>query len=279
MIAIPMVAFISLNTIGGFEGILNYVPPSHFSLNPSNFLTVKYFTLFLVYSIPLLSPPVMQRILMAKDKEQIGQSFILSGIFMLFFVITVGIISFCAYTLRPDLNPQNCFLYLADTVLPHGFKGLAIIGVMAVIMSSADSFMNAGSVSLVHDTIKPMLDDEKMPDYVQLYLTKVVTVIMGLSSILMAIYFDNLIELMLYSYNLWGPVVVAPLIMLIFGYKFSNTGCLLAMGAGIFTVIYWKYIGQYEGTTGIDSIIPALLVNLLVLLLSGLYNMREPKRI
>ncbi len=270
VIAIPVIAFVALSQIGGFNGLLEGLPEGHLTLFHEWHKFNKYLTLMILYLIPLLSPPVMQRILMAKNPAQIRSSFRISAGFDIFFHAVIALIGLIAFILHPYIVPNNAFLYLTDNFLPVGIKGLSIVGVLAIIMSSADSFMNSGSVTFVHDVIKPILDTN-LPDKVELLLTKLVTFTIGLSSIIMALSYDNLIELMLYSYNFWGPVVAVPLLAEIFGFK-SNAATFLSAGVvACIVVVIWKY-NDLDDFTGVDSLIPGLIANLSVFASSYLFN-------
>jgi SSS family solute:Na+ symporter len=41
-------------------------------------------------------------------------------------------------------------------VLPTGLKGIVIAGIICIVMSSADSFLNSASVSFVNDILIPL---------------------------------------------------------------------------------------------------------------------------
>lgn len=267
-IAIPVIAIVAFSQTEGFSGLYEKLPPAHLSIYPSKEIFNKYFTLMFLYAFPLLSPPVMQRILMAKNPGQIKNSFRACAVFEGTFYCFIALLGLSAYILHPDIDPNNAFLYLTDNFLPVGIKGLSIVGLLAIIMSSADSFINSGSVSFVHDVIKPILDTN-LPDKVELLLTRFVTFTMGLSSIIMALSYDNLIELMLYSYNFWGPVVTIPLLFEIFGYKSNTPTFLIAGTVSCIIVMFWKYHAFVE-TTGIDSLVPGLATNFLIFVISYL---------
>ncbi|MFR7743006.1 MAG: sodium:solute symporter family transporter [Acutalibacteraceae bacterium] len=73
---------------------------------------------------------------------------------------------------------------LAIEILPIGLTGLALAGILSVIMSTADSYLIVSVQSCVHDVYKSFKPDvgEK-----ELILTRVFAVIMPLGALLIAI--------------------------------------------------------------------------------------------
>ena len=49
--------------------------------------------------------------------------------------------------------PDNVFMAMGLTLLPHGAFGLLLAALIAIVMSSQDSVMNAGSVAIVRDIV------------------------------------------------------------------------------------------------------------------------------
>jgi Na+/proline symporter len=138
-----------------------------------------------------------------------------------------------------------------------GFKGLIVIGIMAMAMSSADSFINVASVLFTHDICKPLnlfIKDE-------LKSTRIFALFLGFGSVFLALPKKDLFEIALSVNAFYFPVVTMPLLVTILGFRTTGKSALSGMGAGFFTVIIWKIAG-----IDFEPIVPAMLVNLTFML-------------
>ena len=52
-----------------------------------------------------------------------------------------------------DIDPNEAFIYFISHYISVGVKGLIVAGLLAVIMSTADSWLNTTSVLCTHDII------------------------------------------------------------------------------------------------------------------------------
>ena len=102
------------------------------------------------------TPIHIQRLLMTKNHKQgtkIYYNLFWVYLFMAVMIVGLGLV---AKVLLPTLQKTDHTLFvLISEYLPVGVLGLAIVGVLAVLMSSADSILNNGSVILVNDIIIP----------------------------------------------------------------------------------------------------------------------------
>ncbi|MGI4776450.1 MAG: ATP-binding protein, partial [Janthinobacterium lividum] len=79
-------------------------------------------------------------------------------------------------------------------------------------------------------------------------------------------------QLTLMVSNFYMPIVTIPLTLAIFGFRSTSKSVLIGMIAGVVTLLFWR---RYLLDTGIDSVIPGLLANL-VFLLASHYILRQP---
>lgn len=93
-----------------------------------------------------------QRISMASNIIQAKKAWLIASLIFVLIELTVAWIPFILVTIAPDLESNQVISYLIDhyTNLPL-MKGLLIIGVSAMAMSSADSGINASAVLFGHD--------------------------------------------------------------------------------------------------------------------------------
>lgn len=241
IIALPIVFILGLKQVGGFSQIMHSVPVEHVSFFGS-ISGIALIGLFLNFFFgETLVPPYVQRLLIGRDFKETAKGTLWSGLLSIPFFVLVGIIGLIALTLNPELNPNLALPYVINTVMPVGLKGLAIAGMMAVVMSSADSFLNSAAISATHDVIKPILAKQRvnLKSQMELRLSRLVTLLTGILGAVFAISTKSALNSLLLAYNFWTPFILVPLIAGIFGTRISNRGYWVSVLAGIMGTTVW----------------------------------------
>ena len=226
--------------------------------NPNFF---PYLSLFIYSTIPALDPAIFQRLLIAKNIQQIRQSFSIAAIVGLCIFLISCSLGAIMYLHNGTLNPNNLVMYILDNYSYTGLKGLVLIGITAMIMSTADSYINAASVTFAHDFCKPLGLDNKTNE---LFIPRVVTFLIGTLAVSMALLKNNILDLLLLIGNFYAPIIMIPLIMAILGFRTTTKAVFLAIAAGITTVIIWRL--KLQDLTNVDSVLPGTIANFIVLL-------------
>jgi SSS family solute:Na+ symporter len=177
---------------------------------------------------------------MAKDPTQAKRSFLIAGLLSIPFYAIVVLIGLCAVLMFPSSNPNHAFLNVINGSLPIVFKGIAISGIMAVIMSTADSLLNVASIS-VRDVAVAVLP-RKLNDLQELLLARFSTVFLGVMSIFVAVRFQSLWDLWLFVANFWMPIISPPMLLyVLFNIKTSVKTYVTGVLIGICAVLAYRY--------------------------------------
>lgn len=275
-IFIPIFAFFLWSIFGDPDAIMmifNNNPlfdyKAVFNHNDPNFyISIALFTYF---TLPALDPVTFQRILMAKNIKQVRDSFVNASMICLLIGIMGFIIAIISFAHNPSINPDTLVMYVIDNYAFTGLKGLTLIAIMAMGMSTADSYMNASSVIFVHDLCRPLGIINFIKD--DLLLARLITLIIGISSIFLVLFSTDIFDLLLLAGNFYTPIVTVPLMLAIFGFRTTPRVVLAAMFSGFIAVIVWRI--HIQSLTNIDSIIPGTIANLFVLI-SFHYLLKEP---
>ena len=264
VVVIPIMSSVALNKAGGFEGIINHMKQSSITFLPDNVSDFDILFSVLVYLTPFLNPAIIQRLLLTKNVKNVTESFKVSAFIDLAFYFMVGIIGLSAFTLNSSLEPSQSFFYIVNHVLPIGIRGLAIVGLLAVIMSTADSYLNVASISLVHDIVTPF--NKKLSDKTLLMLSKLISIIIGLGGIWMATAHNSVLEIANSALDFWGPIVVAPLILGILGFRASSRTFFIAGGIAIASYFILKNISSSNALGVSTALLPSMFINAFVFL-------------
>tara|TARA_B100001248_G_scaffold262537_1_gene259243 strand:+ start:10577 stop:11995 length:1419 start_codon:yes stop_codon:yes gene_type:complete len=259
IVAIPIACTAGAGKLGGITNVLANVPLEHLTISPSqeNFWDhVMLFFMFLL--VGSFHPSFMQRWLIAKDKKQALIATRLTGIISIPFFTVVGLIGLVVLSLEPTMDPNSAMPYMIDVMLPVGIKGLTIAGIMAVIMSTADSELNIAGISLIHDVINP-LRKQPLSDASELKITRISTFLLGVSTVVVSLNFSTIIDILLYTRNFWVPTIVPALVIGLAGYKGSPRCFWGGFFVGVISLLLWNQF--LEPYLHFDGVIPAMLFN------------------
>lgn len=261
----PMVAFLIWKSFDSNEPVITAIitdPILNYSLVSDSQKEVINDTLYLCLflMIPLLDPAIFQRISMAKSTSQVSKSFIIAIFFILLcdaLVHTVIGVLFRADPNITDINADNVIQYILDHYLTYGLKGAFVIGIMAMVMSTADSYINSSSVLLSYDFIRSTginLTEKK-----ELFLARIFSLFVGVIALGASLFAENLLELLLSVYSFYMPVVTVPFTLAIFGFRSSARAVLIGMVAGFVTVLYFlMFSSEYNIIPGIPGTLVSL---------------------
>jgi Na+/proline symporter/signal transduction histidine kinase len=150
LVVFPILVAIVVYNSGSLQNVFANLPEEKTIIfEHPDFNEYVYLTLFWMMPFGLLQAPVIQRFLMCqngKEVQKIGLSWVL---FASIFVLIVTIIGLASMNLFPSsVTGKEIIPSIMKDFLPVGFKGLAITAFLAVIMSTADSDLNAATVLL-----------------------------------------------------------------------------------------------------------------------------------
>lgn len=242
IIALPLVFFFGISMVGGIDVLFSKIPDSHTNLPTQAVSFFPVLGLFFSFFFgETLVPPYVQRLLIGKTSQATIRGTLWGGILSVPFFLMMGFIGLIALILDPSISPYTALPYVIQTVMPIGLKGIAIAGIMAVIMSSADSFLNAASVSLIHDVFKPLKNT--ITAHKEMQWIRIATLGMGFCGVVFAISTASVIDILLYAYNFWTPFILVPLVAGILGYSASPKAFWVSSIFGILGMLSWNLFG------------------------------------
>jgi SSS family solute:Na+ symporter len=240
IVGIPLMASVALNNVGGLENLIANLPYEHVHVATSGRTFWIYLIFFIVCAFPYFNPVLIQRILMARNAKQATKSLLIAGALYIPFYAVITVIALSAVVLFPSGDPNSAFLNILNYSLPPIVKGIAISGVLAVIMSTADSFLNVAVISAVRDVIAIIMP-YRIADRVELSLSRYITAIFGFISIFIATRFYSMIDFWLYFSNFWTPTVIAPMILYMFNVRTSVRIYVTSVFIGLCFIVIYRY--------------------------------------
>jgi SSS family solute:Na+ symporter len=263
VIGIPLTLFIGVEHAGGWEAMIESVPADHFKILGNRTL-LGFISLFLTFLLgETLVPPYVQRLLIGRTALQTRWGTLWSGLLSIPFFAVTGLIGLVALTLDADLDANLALPFVVKETLPIGLKGLVVAGIISVVMSSADSFLNGAAVACSNDVINP-LRREPLSENQQLFLAKAVTVLVGVLAVVFAIKIRSILDILIWAYNFWAPTIVIPMGAALLGVRTSTRVFVAAAAAGLTSALVWEQ--GFGAPGGVDGLIIGVFFNLIVFL-------------
>ncbi|WP_347938890.1 sodium:solute symporter family protein [Rickettsia oklahomensis] len=266
IIAIPTITFISLNKIG-FVNFINNFQNANF--DQSNLLSYTI-TAALNFSVMNLYPTFIQRALINKNSIQTTKAIYAKSAIYLFFLICITLNGLIAYKLYPTQQSNLVLPYLINQIIPPLIQGIVMSGLLAVVMSTADSDLNVTSIALVKDIINPILKVKNQ--HKLLLIARIINILIGSLAIIVALKFNNVIDLVVFFTGFWGPVILVPLITTLFGIRVSEKIMFLSSLSGAATFLIWEYYSLYLKYFNLKGVFVGTMTSLIIFILGQYYS-------
>lgn len=241
-VGMPLVVVFGISYLGGIDALIAAVPADRLALPGEHYTWWGLAALFLVFAFgETLVPPYVQRLCIGKTTREAARGTLYAGIFSIPFFAITGVIGLLALAISPDLQSNLALPHVVQTVLPPVLKGLVIAAVISIVMSSADSFLNSASIAFINDVVSP-LRRTPLASRQALSLAMLVTFVVGTLSVIFALTIESIIDILIYAYTYWAPVVLVPLIAAIFEVRKGATAFVAAAVAGAVVTTVWNNV-------------------------------------
>ena len=274
IIAMPVALICGVIYVGGVAQVIAAVPETHFHI-PGNMTWLAMAGLFISLLVgEALVPPYVQRLFIARDVATTKKGVLWSGLLSIPFFIIAGCLGLVAFTIDATIDANLAMPTVLQTALPMGLKGLTVAGVIAVIMSSADSYLNSAAIAVTHDIIKP-LSRSLLSTNLELRIARIATLFIGVMAIFFALQIKSAMDILLYSYNFWAPIILVPLAAGILGLQIQTRQFVLCGVLSIVSVILWNSCLQ----SGLDGLVVGVIVNLAIFCICYKCNNNKPAEV
>lgn len=248
---LPVTLIIGITHVGGPAELVSQIPSGHFSVF-GNYTLLGFLTVFLSFGLgEALVPPYAQRAYSSPDAANARKGYTSAGLFGLLFYFVTASLGLVALVLFPDIQSDAALPTLVKNILPIGLTGLVLAALLAVVMSTADSYLNSTAVVFVKDLYLPFVDSN-ISERGRLWMERGVTLIVGVAAIVFALYVPSIVDALLYSYALWAPTIIIPLVLaVVWGFR-GRAAAVGALLAGLTVTAIWTWIlGEPFGVTGL----------------------------
>jgi SSS family solute:Na+ symporter len=222
------------------------------SLGPS----LLALTLIATVMYTLIGQDFYQRLFAAKDERTARKGAIYAGILLMALSVLPALAGMLAVALsgKPEEvinSPKTAVPRLIISVFGGTVGAIFVAAVLAAIMSTADSLLSAATSHIVKDFYEGLggkaSDEKKL-----LKLSMLTTVAVGVLSLGAALAIQGIVELLIYSYDVYTSGVFVPLVLGLYWKRATKEGALAGMvagslvavlgAAGVLNFPYWEYV-------------------------------------
>ena len=144
------------------------------------------------------------------------------GIFLaLTFPVILFFIAVYARIHFPNIDPQMALPMVVDKLNNPLVGGIIIGALLSAVMSSADSALNSATAIFVKDLFEHQLRWKDRGDGRMLKLARICSALLGIVAIAIAVKWSNIIGLLTFTYQVWAPAVIVPVVYGVFSEKRS----------------------------------------------------------
>lgn len=255
--------FVGYTTMGGLKAVVNtdvlqavfiiiVLVFALFSIELNHILSVvqaSKFTNFenIPWSLWMLMPlcytligqDIGQRCFASTNSKIITPAALFSGMLLLLCSFIAIVFGLLANSLQMDIPENaNVLLISVKTLTSPTITTLFVACIIMTITSTADSILCAISSNICIDF--KMLRNFKPKK--QITFSKIITCVLGISALLFIILFDNVIDVLMLSYEFSVSTLFIPIVMAIMLNNPSKIGAIAAIASGMISFVSFKLI-------------------------------------
>ncbi|MEM6338790.1 MAG: sodium:solute symporter family protein, partial [Pseudomonadota bacterium] len=239
LFAIPVISIFGIYELG-ISNFIESIPHEKVSLFNNEDLLTATISAALGFAVMNMFPTFIQRALINKNNTSTSKAIYIKSIIYAFFLVFITINGLLAFAIFPNAKASLALPQLIDHIIPVGIQGFVVVGLLAAVMSTADSDLNITSITLVKDFLKPIFKISQQNR--MLFFARIINVLIGSLAIIIALCFDRVADLVIFIAGFWGPVILTPLIFALFNIVISKKAFAISCLAGAIGFIGWETI-------------------------------------
>jgi len=211
---------VGINTVG-FEATVSKVNELGLLDFGKIVLAFDFWVLFIVFALgDIPAPDLMQRVLGSENEKTAQISSLLGGIaYYIMGVLALFLGAIAAITFPNLSDPELALPMLVKNMLPIGISGLALAGLMAAVMSNADSMLLAPGTLIAKNIYKDIINP-KASDKEILKISRISLLAIGIFALILSTTRPGIVE---WLYLAWDVIFATAFFPLTLGLWWSKT--------------------------------------------------------
>jgi Na+/proline symporter len=225
-----------------------------------------------------------QRIFASKSAKG-ARSAVTTMIFVAFAIelLIIGC-AWVAGSMTPDPeNGKYILIYAAKNYLALPMGCLFMVTVVAIIISTADSFLHIPATTVVNDVYLTYVNPKASQKRI-LLLSRLLVVFFGVVGYLVTLAFADstgFFRKALYAFTIYGSAITPSLVAALVWKRATKAGAITSIFAGTVVSLVWseaEFIREAlpESISGLDAVLPAILASVFCLIVVSLLTKNPP---
>lgn len=282
MISVPYL----VHAAGGWSEIRAALPASHFSLYGTmsfkEALALFLPTLFLL----LGNANMYQRFFAARDEREARRSvvgWVIGVMIVETLVITLAVVGSSMPQFRNLSLPETIIPEVARNGLPTAIGCLLLAAIVAIIVSTADSFLLVPATNLVRDIYQRFINPQATNARILIY-SRLAVLLLGLLAYGISVStFKGILQAVLAAYSVYGAAVTPAVLAVFFWPRATPAGGTASVLAGMIVWLVWEgwralFLGGEGYPLGVETIYSALAASTLALVVVSLATSPQPDK-
>jgi SSS family solute:Na+ symporter len=262
IVSIVVAAPLALHAAGGWSSLTATLPETHFTITGRLGLS-SAFGLFLPTLFLLLGESSMyQKFFAARDESAARKAvigMILGVILVETLLDTTAIFAAGSYWNNPlFLNAEGAIdqkatetilLVLARNQLPLVAGCLLLAGAVAIVFSTATTFLMVPSTNLARDIFQRFINPDVSEKQIVLF-QRIAIVVLALIALLVTTRFESILAMALYAYTMVGAAVTPALLAAFLWKRATPAGGVASVGLGMLSTLAFGALANY----GVESL-------------------------
>ena len=175
---------------------------------------IEILTFFMFVGTSFLAGPDMySRILSANDKKTAQRSVFAAAIVIALLASMIVAIGLYSRMIAPGIEAEYSFQYLIMNAIPSALQGVVFTALLAAFLSTAATCLLTSGIILTNDILDPVAFSNSLNDKTKLFITKIIVIIWGTVSLIIALYVTEIIKSLLMALTVYTAGIVLPVIL------------------------------------------------------------------
>ena len=216
-----------------------------------------------------------QRFFAAKNSKTAKRSvigWVIGTVIAQILIIAIAVIGSAVFL---DIHSEQIMIYAARYAMPAFIGSILLAALIAVIVSTADSFLLVPSTNIMRDIYQRFINPEVSQRRILLF-SRLTVIVLGLFAYFQLQFFPTVLKMALYAYTMYGVGITPALLACFFWRRTTAAGGASSILGGMVMTIIWEAAGQ---PLGVATIYPALITSLFLLIFVSLVTKPNVEKI
>jgi SSS family solute:Na+ symporter len=260
ILAVFLIVVFAWAKMGSPISLMQQLPPSHLDWSGGESLSTIFVWGFIALST-LVDPNFYQRVLAADSDKTAKRGILISTVIWILFDLCTTLGALYARVAMPTANPQNAYLQFSIQLVPHGVRGLILAGILAIILSTLDSYLFNAATCVSYDFFK-------LKDRFKIWHHHIALIAVSIFSVFVGIHFEgNVIEVWKTLGSFSAACLLFPLLVAQWRPgSISERNFCWAVSFGCVGIVSWRVLNKVYSFSTLDEFYIGLLLTTVPLL-------------